>query len=359
MNTLVPIVTAAAVSLLATTPSHAQDSNIAAAQSTVRAAMEKAQAEAEKAREQMEQQLNQLRQQLEKTKQQLKQSGISGTWTVPGLGFNYGLRLPSPPGRVLVVSSGNMDARALGNMEEDLAVMSRVLKNAMRPESQEAGPRRHVMGIEVFTGQPANPLEGLYLDNYGALFMLNVDFPLAAPPVHTEEKAEQPQADSSWDEARRELYGQPNEGTTSVHAFREYSAEKVNQLKNSLLEALKSATNIRGLKPGDWITVCIFGSTSGPQPGPSVHVTHRSTGVVISSDENKPGPNTRLREIGEPAAGPSGSTLTIRVKKADVDAFAAGKLNLEEFRGRASLSTYSGNRRGTAGRATVNAYSTF
>lgn len=359
MKTLVPILTAAAVSLLGTTPSRAQDSNIAAAQSTIRAAMEKAQAEAQKAREQMEQQLDQLREQMEKTKQKLKQSGISGTWTGPGLGLSYGLRLPSSPGRVLVITSGNMDAKSVAEMEEDLAVMSRVLKNAIRPESGEQGQRRHAMGIEVFTGLPSNPLQGLYLGDYGALFMLNVDFPLVAPPAHTEEKSEQPPGDSSWDEARRELYGQPDQGRTSVHAFPQYSAEKVSQLKNSLLEALKSATNIRGLKPDDWITVCVFGNASGAQPGPLVHVTRHSANVVISSGEKKAGPGPVLPELGEPPAEPSGSTLSIRVKKSNVDAYAAGKLNLEEFRSRATLSTYVGNSRGARGRATVDAFSVY
>jgi hypothetical protein len=46
-----------------------------------------------------------------------------------------------------------------------------------------------------------------------------------------------------------------------------------------------------------------------------------------------------LRAPGATGA-PGDSTMTVRVKKADADAFAAGKMELEEFRKRATTRTY-------------------
>jgi hypothetical protein len=47
-------------------------------------------------------------------------------------------------------------------------------------------------------------------------------------------------------------------------------------------------------------------------------------------------------------SGRSGTTLTIRVKKADVDAFAAEKLSAQEFQAKAAFNTYVGNTSGEA-----------
>ena len=37
-----------------------------------------------------------------------------------------------------------------------------------------------------------------------------------------------------------------------------------------------------------------------------------------------------------------GTIMTIRVKKSDADAFAKGKMNLEDFRKKARITTYAG-----------------
>ena len=49
--------------------------------------------------------------------------------------------------------------------------------------------------------------------------------------------------------------------------------------------------------------------------------------------------------VTEPGDGPPahGTIMTIRVKKSDADAFAKGKLSLEDFRKKASITTYAGD----------------
>ena len=111
----------------------------------------------------------------------------------------------------------------------------------------------------------------------------------------------------------------------------EYDADRVADLKKNLLEALKNAAKIRTLKPEETITIAVTGSdvrASGP-----VNIIHRNDGrgkfqrdVVIAKAER---------------AGEGGEThLVIRVKKADVDAFAKGTLKFEDFQKKASITTY-------------------
>jgi hypothetical protein len=52
--------------------------------------------------------------------------------------------------------------------------------------------------------------------------------------------------------------------------------------------------------------------------------------------------------VYSPQSGRVGTTLTIRVKKADVDAFAAEKLSVQEFQAKATLNAYVGNAPGAA-----------
>jgi len=121
------------------------------------------------------------------------------------------------------------------------------------------------------------------------------------------------------------------------YAGEEYSAEKVSNLKNALIEALKDATNIRNLKSDDSITVCVFGGSTLPgnsrahtQMLPGLPGVTGYAGTAMAGQT----PFGRVRLVMR------GTVLTIRAKKSDVDAFAKGKLNLDEFRKKTSLTTY-------------------
>jgi hypothetical protein len=139
-------------------------------------------------------------------------------------------------------------------------------------------------------------------------------------------------------------------------AGEEYNEQKVAQLKDALLESLKSATNIRNLKSEDSITLCVFGgATMGQVMRPAIPVrtvppaggvTGEGGTVATAAPVNPPAAQPAMsgffasgRAGGMPARG---SILTIRVKKSDVDAFAKGKLDLDQFRKKASMTIYPG-----------------
>ena len=241
-------------------------------------------------------------------------------------------RADGSSGKALVIRSSDTDPKDQAKLEEDLAVMSHILDKTLSERSgAEARPWK-AMGIDVFL-PGSTPFRSLFLDGYGALFMLKVNFPLLPPAAKTEEPKEKSPVDSTWEEAREELYGQHSEGQFAMGAVEEYSAEKVNKLKEGLLEALKSAANIRELKSDDSITVCVFG---GPSAAP---VKYRAT------SRRAPAPARGSYEAVAAAHSASpmrGTIMTLRVKKSDADAFAHGNLKLDEFRKKARITIYAG-----------------
>src|SRR6185503_12089922 len=99
------------------------------------------------------------------------------------------------------------------------------------------------------------------LEGFGPLFMVKVNFPVHAAAAADEGKAEEKQADSEWERARRTLYG-VNEDTRwiGVSSAVPYEAARVEALKKHLIPALKNASNMKGVKPDEYVNVSVFGS---------------------------------------------------------------------------------------------------
>jgi hypothetical protein len=296
--------------------------------------------------------------------------------TAPGVGLpesaavqlppDYELRLltatraPGDAGQALVVRSAETDTKTEAALEADLEVMSHLLHKTLRERLGESTDPRNVLGIDVVFAPGSRPIRALYLDGYGALFLLNVGFPLVSPPHHNEPPTEKPPTDSAWEDAKREVYGQPSRMTVLGFANQpydqQYDEQKVNKLKAALLEALKSATNIRGLKSDDWISVCVSGGarTAAAVTRASVEIPGNALPPVARGGDAAPDPFSSLAQnqfttvVGEPWPV-LGTRLTLRVKKADLDAFAKGKLNAEELRAKASFTAYVTDAGGWAG----------
>ena len=254
------------------------------------------------------------------------------------------------PGRTLVIRTSDTDPKAQANLEEDLAVMSRIFDKAL-DQTLSDDHRHRAMGIDVFFAPGSSPIRSLYLEGYGALFLMSVNFPLLPPPDKPEPAKEKSDTDSAWEDAKREIYGRPDAWGQFGKVLKfggasgpeqEYDDKKVDDLKDSLLAALKNATNIRNLKSDETITVCVFGNASA---GP------RRTRIDAKGAPEAPSEDGDTRAVlglfdNVPARG---TILTIRVKKSDADAFAKGKLTPEDFRRKASMTTYTGDGSGWSG----------
>jgi hypothetical protein len=237
---------------------------------------------------------------------------------------------------VVVAAELNEDQR--DRLTEDLKVMQRLLDKAAE-RAGAGGSAETALGITVLTSMGRPSPRTLYLQGFGAVFMLHVRFPLVAPPkvAEGEESPNRPD-NSTWEETRRELFGRrAGEGPLRVHpeaarhyglsAGKEravpYSASTVEALKRALVEAARNAVNIRHLGGDDQVVIVALGPAAPPTE--QVEVTRRNAQervVVIARDGDPP------------------TALTLRFKKADAEAFAEGELSADEFRQRMQMTAY-------------------
>jgi hypothetical protein len=210
-----------------------------------------------------------------------------------------------------------------------LMVMSHLLEKTIHSKLGDQRKGNTALGIDLFFNPAANPVRSMFLEDYGVVFMLNVNFPLLAPPKGEPDK-EKPSSDSTWEEAKRELYGQHDGVKIEAGPVEEFDQENVDKLKAALTEALKNASNIRGLKPDDTITISVCGAAG------------RAFKYRLAGRQSSNMSWGETFGITRPAAPMTGSILTLRVKKSDVDAFSRNKLSPEEFRKKVRSAVYAG-----------------
>jgi uncharacterized membrane protein YgcG len=269
---------------------------------------------------------------------------------------SFNLFSPNRAPRGLVICSSAADAKTLAAGEEDLSIMSRILeKAAAQPRENE---EREAMGIQLFTMGNDGGVKNLLIEGYGAVFMLNVNYPLIGPATKVDEDETKDRTNSAWDETKHELYGQPS-GDANAGSRQEYDPKRVENLKNALLAALKNASNIRNLKSDESVTVVVTSEGSG-QFSLRTEPRGRKPGSASGSGGGGGGSGSSSGSGGGGGFGPfggggswlssgaggnqgpaaSGAVLTIRAKKSDIDAFAKGKLTPEEFRNKSTVILY-------------------
>jgi len=247
--------------------------------------------------------------------------------------------------RSLIIPKDAADAKSLTETEEDMSVMARILEKAANGK-HEKGERYSTGYGLVFSGS-GSTAKNLYIEGYGALFFMSVNFPLLPPA--TKEKASEPKsdADSEWEKTRDELHRPQGSGSDfsynfeifdssnpfgSVGPAEEYDEEKVTELKESLTTALKNASHIRRLKGDDTVTVVVTGRSSG-----SKAATIRKS---QSNNFNSSGYGTTWVTSPRSGSQPAAARLVIRAKRSDIEAFQKDKLSADDFRKKVSMFIY-------------------
>ena len=231
---------------------------------------------------------------------------------------------PNPSAGTLVIPKDASDPKAITDAEEDLNVMAHILRKASSARDEK---KAHAMGIFVhspFSASSAAP-QNLYIEGYGALFFLNVNYPLVPPPAAKNEEPEaKADTSSEWEAARRELYRPPEPAwkfdipLTKVPS-QEYDADRVESLKKELISALKNAAHIRKLKSDEAVIVVVTGPETRVNPTRAMRV------------ESRPGTKKATVWSDLPAV-PGVGKLILRAKKPDIEAFQKQKVSLEDFR---------------------------
>lgn len=254
----------------------------------------------------------------------------------------------------IIVCTSVPEAQMQAQLNEDLTVMRHLLEKSIDDNANSEARRYMAMGIDVFMPSSGPSVRSLYLQGHGALFVFNVNYPLVAPskPVDTPKPAS---GSSEWEKAKREVYGQPEE-VNDASQGEVFDAAKVARLQDRIINALKNGSNIRSLKSGESITVCING---GSNAGANSHQFGSASKSVRDGEEDKQvqisnvavsnGTALGRRRIPQPPlpglvnniAVPNHTTLVISVSKTDLDALSSGKIKPEEFQKKVIVTSYS------------------
>ncbi len=311
--------------------------------------MEAAQKEAEDAQRQMEVAQKEMETQEKKLQAQLKQLLVAQTQAKTDYEDEYmmGEMMMAPPvaprvsipvwprsgsGAVLVIPAAQMKLEDLATITEDMNVMSRIFDTKL--SQARLTTRGSWPGFDPLAalGRSSGAIEAIYLEGYGALFLMKVNVLLSPPPETQQEKeTEEEDTDPLWTQMRQEMYApQENRRRRTDRPEEKYDAEKVEDLKETLIKTLKHAANIRALKPDESVILTVIGKAGQPatsaierlyDEGHSIHIL--TNALVTKGVFSLP------------------TVLTIRAKKADIDAFANGTLIFNQFSQKILLLSYS------------------
>ena len=239
-------------------------------------------------------------------------------------------------GEVLVIPAAEMKTEDIAAITEDMSVMSRIFANKLTQARLTSEREGWEVNFDPFSGRNIGTTEAIYLEGYAALFLIKVNFPLSpTPEAQREKKTEEKDTDPLWTQMRQEMYA-PEEvgrGRISERQEEKYDAEKVAELKETLIKTLKHAANIRALKPDQSVILTVL---CGQSRSGMTTIT-RSYSSYRSSRGDRGDRRLVRTEPGAETVALSPTMLTICAKKSDIDAFAKGELSLDQFRERISF----------------------
>lgn len=251
---------------------------------------------------------------------------------------------------VLVIPNQEIKTEELLTINEDMNVMSRIFGNELN-QTRLASTQRNWMftgenWASGFFGRGSSTPQGMYLQGYGALFAMKVDFPLSAGPEvqeQEEQETEKEDVDQIWQQTRQQIYEPQETSRRRRGAERDqvkYDPEKVENFKTILIKALKHAANIRALKTDESVILSITGR--GVSDGIIRILELPGTGQTMVIKESGGKKVTRVYTGGLPdEVGLSSPTvLVMRAKKSDIDTFAKGDLDFEQFRQRVVILSF-------------------
>ncbi len=296
--------------------------------------------------------------------------------------------------KVLVIPDSDVKPEELDALTQDLLVMSHIFDERFKGS-------RTIKGVFTdfgdFFGRDNRSTEAIYMQGYGVVFLMEVNFAFSPPlkPEEQEDEEAAEQVDPTWQRARQQIFA-PKTPRPGMSGFSGQGpgVVKFDQLKKELIETLKHAANIRNLRPDEWIILTVIGQ--GRQPGEFYEDYYRSAAPRSRTSRDRRSDRRSSRSSrGEAEAGtygggmyggmgsygggmggygggmyggmggfgggmggfgggvmmggmagygemglPSAAVLTIRVKKTDVDDFAKDELDFEEFQDTVETFTY-------------------
>jgi hypothetical protein len=252
----------------------------------------------------------------------------------------------SSGGAVLVIPTAEMKIDDLAMITEDMTVMSRIFDKKLSQARLTTGGAWPIGSDLMLFGRSrsSGAIEAIYLEGYGALFLIKVNVLLSPPPETQQEKeTEEEDTDPLWTETIQEMYAPQKVSTRRRRGERpeeKYDAEKVEDLKETLIKTLKHAANIRNLKPDESVILTVIGKAGQSATFANGRLYREPGSSYILSDALLvSGKTVFSNRAGTGFSSPA--VLTIRAKKSDIDAFAKGQLSFDQFTQKTLLLSYS------------------
>jgi hypothetical protein len=270
--------------------------------------------------------------------------------------------------RILVIPTEDIKPEELTGTVEDLYVFSYILDDRFKEPRMIQGVFRD---FGDYFGRDNRETEAVYLHDYGAVFMMEVDYTFT-PASKTQEQADDKtdeDVDPTWQQTRERIFSPGGRSINRTQAGPD-EGQMVEELKAELIRTLKHAANIRNLMPDEWVILSVTGT--GRQSG--MGMMGGMGGYIQSSAQYQVSSSSRVSGYsgggmggygGRVSGGYGGSSMggygggmmggmgrnaetgippatimTIRAKKSDVDAFSEGELDFEQFRQKVQILMY-------------------
>lgn len=223
---------------------------------------------------------------------------------------------------VLIIPSGQKDSEAIDEIMEDGKIMSQIISEAI-PPAQGQSPFKGYIGSALYdVFGSAGQISCLYIEQYGMIFVRQVDYPL----LPFEKVEYQPQQDKDtdkvWQKAKRTVQGETVSDEDEQDIKSSYDPVRVEQLKQNLIGSLKHASNIRRLPAEEYIVIAIRYNA------PPRRDSYPKRPVLLDlSQESQP-------------ARPQSSSMIVRAAKKDIDQFADEEIDDAEFKKRVEVIIY-------------------
>ena len=243
-------------------------------------------------------------------------------------------------GVVLVIPSAQMKMENLAVITEDMSIMSRIFDKQVSQSNEPTARGGLYDDFNPFFGRGNRTTEAIYLEGYGALFLMRVNMLFSAPPEAQQKEKTEEETDPVWSQMRREMYA-PQEverRRRTEKPEKKYDAGKVESLKTNLIKTLKHATNIRTLKSDQLVILTVIGDRHRSAPNVTPSYSYGRSSASRYSYGRGTGRRRVVQTLPEVEADSIVPTvLTICAKKSDIDAFAKGELDYDRFRQRIEI----------------------
>ncbi|MBL7189623.1 MAG: hypothetical protein ISS70_25115 [Phycisphaerae bacterium] len=298
-----------------------------------------------------------------------------------GRGTGYQPTIRSGGRKALIIPASQVKAKELAETVEDMHVMSHILDERFKE-------KRRIQGMftdfGAFFGRDSRGTEATYLQGFGILFLMEVNFAFSPPPKRqAQDPTETTEAgDSTWQKARQQVLSPgASPGMDDEDSAHDYDNHMVEELKKELVEALKHASNIRNIEPDEWVILTVIGGQRQFSMGFGSGIPMGGGMSGFRSSSRSGGSSGAAGGMGGGYGGGGGggfvvggyggvggmmgsgmsggmggmyggmatyggttfsssTVLTIRAKKSRVDDFAKGELDFEQFQEHVQIFMY-------------------